>query len=859
MTHDTTTPVRSGRHAALLAAAAANIPQAMRERKQWLVWKFIRKAGANKPAKMPYYVSGHLRGWPHGMPPHAPGTKAEPTDAQPQVDQGHELDRQALATFDEVYALMASTARWDGIGFAFLPGDGLIGIDVDHAIDPDTGEMAEQCRDIIERCASYTELSPSGTGVHVIVEGETKTFKDNDVGIEVFCGRQFFTVTARPCGQVPQVQPISPEALAWLHELVKGKPSEAAQAPRSAQAKPGTEHEARYCLSALQSAVQRMRGAGSGKRNDTLNAEAYGLAQLLHTGHISEWTIRGALGDAASAAGLDNAEIEATLGSAIRAGQASPRDVPEPKRRIQLVKPEPPAEGEPKAANDGRPEPPDDAAPVPPAADDGAAAPKKGKGGAKKSKPADNQIDETAEKAKEEAQRIFWERVDAMCERFVLVEATDEVWDNVQFTLWKVANMRIRFGRPIVNAWLARVASNRAKTVKLTDLVFEPGQQCEPHQINMFDRLEVEPVVCTKEDVRPMLDLLYHLCSESGDAPGEEFSLMHWILCWQAYPVQHIGAKMQTSAIFHGAQGTGKNAYWDMWRDLFGVYGRTISQTEIEDKFNNWVSRALALIGDEVVTRQEMYHNKNKLKLVVTQSTRFPIRSMGKDTRWESNHANVVFLSNESQPLALEDRDRRYLVIYTPLEADVPIYQAVEQFKRDKGLGKWLYFLQHYPLGDFGPHTKPPMTKAKELLIQLNWKPQQRFAYEWLHGFLELPVRVCSAEQLYRAFRRWCDRQGERWPPPQAMFTRDVERWAGERVKRDDRGVFEEPLLRYKQIALKNNITNARKTVRCWVPKGSGPSEMVSEGEWAYESVQAFESDLSRYCRSQINAHEEVE
>ena len=111
-----------------------------------------------------------------------------------------------------------------------------------------------------------------------------------------------------------------------------------------------------------------------------------------------------------------------------------------------------------------------------------------------------------------------------------------------------------------------------------------------------------------------------------------------------------------------------------------GVYGITVSQTEIEDKFNGWVSRKLAIVGDEVVSRQEMYHNKNRLKLVVTQGTKFAIRGMMMETRWESNHANVVFLSNESMPLALEERDRRYMVVYTPLEADASLYQRVRAF-----------------------------------------------------------------------------------------------------------------------------------------------------------------------------------
>ncbi|MCP5233605.1 MAG: hypothetical protein H6948_16265 [Zoogloeaceae bacterium] len=63
-------------------------------------------------------------------------------------------------------------------------------------VDADTGEVAERLEAIVQACGSYTEWSPSGTGVHVIgLSGVGETFKSNKVGIEVFAGRQFFTFT----------------------------------------------------------------------------------------------------------------------------------------------------------------------------------------------------------------------------------------------------------------------------------------------------------------------------------------------------------------------------------------------------------------------------------------------------------------------------------------------------------------------------------------------------------------------------------------------------------------------------------------------------------------------------------------
>lgn len=874
------------------------IPQAMRKRAQWLQWRMVRKAGQDKPSKLPFYFNGAPRGWPKGQPKGPDGRvlrdpetkRVMPTLDHPQVDQGHELDRWALGSFDEAMAAMAS-GRCDGGGFAFLPGDGLIGIDIDHAIDRETGEVSEQCQAIITQCASYTELSPSGTGVHIIVEGECKTFKDNTVGVEVFCGRQFFTVTARPwAGSEREVMPIGPETLAWLHGLVKGPAAEAAasaavQAPAQAAAPAGQvragltadaaerarRSASRYCMAALDGAVQDMRGAGSGMRNKTLNRAAFGLGQLVHTGQISETVIRAALSEAARSAGLADAEIGPTLDSGLRSGMDKPRQLPErelpPQRnggrvipieraanwRGDELPPEPPDEDPPPgwlAAGDVVEEA---AETSPPPSGKRAAAGPRAKAGGKGAASRVSARELGGGSSGDDAELPLWvqERITAMAARYSLVYGSDTAWDNVELMLVRVPTLRLSMGTVPTKVWLTKIAKGEARTVRPTDLVFEPGGRTTAQQINMFAGLDVEPVPCTGEEVAPMLELLRHLCSDTAVSADEVDKAMEWVLRWQAYPLQNIGAKMQTAIVMHGAQGTGKNLYWDVWRDLYGQYGITVTQTEIEDKFNGWVSRKLAIIGDEVVSKQEMYHNKNRLKLVVTQEKKFAIRGMQMETRWESNHANVVFLSNESMPLALEERDRRYQVIYTPLEADTALYERVRDFLAHGGAAKWLHYLQTYPLDGFDEHTKPLMTQAKTALIELNWQAPERFANEWLSGFLDLPVQVCSNDQLYKAFRRWCDRDGERWPPPKGMFTSKVKRWVNERRKRDDKtGRFEAPALISKTVALDGEMGH-RRAARCWLPDGCGlpDGSAQTEGQWAYASVTEFERSLYKFCR----------
>jgi len=441
--------------------------------------------------------------------------------------------------------------------------------------------------------------------------------------------------------------------------------------------------------------------------------------------------------------------------------------------------------------------------------------------------------------------------VDRLLQHYALVRGTDQVWDGETRSTMAVKNLRLLFGAPYVNTWLA----HPERQVLLAEQIkFEPGVDLPAPFVNLFDGLPLEPIDSTEADVEPMLELLRHLTSlsmvrtETGQLERGGEAVFWQVLRWCALIVQRPGAKSRFAMVFHGPQGTGKNMFWDAFRRILGKYGKMVGQTELEDRFNGYMSGKLLLIGNEVVTRQELWHNKNKLKWVITEDE-IPIRGMHQEVRWESNHANLVFLSNEVQPVALEKDDRRHLVVYTPATEDKRLYTEAVQFLADGGHAKFMGFLLNVDLEGFTEHTYPLMTEAKEALIDLGLKPAERFVNEWLDGFLELPVRVCSAGQLYRIFQRWCQQNGERSYVSQATFTTTVQRHVYERVERDGEGKRKPPRLYYKQINLKYPEGH-RKTVRCWVPGGiSGPPEGMTEGEWACSAVESFEREVGRYGR----------
>lgn len=798
---------------ALVERLRAHIPNAMRERKQWLLWRLEEVEGRDGLQKVPYYISGRKR----------------------FGDLGGEADLRALASFDDALKRFAGAAHFTGVGFAFLANDGLVGVDLDGMFDLETGEVNAEHRAIVEACASYSERSVSGAGMHIITLGHTDSFKHDPCGVEVYCGGRYFTCTGLHYEGTPaQVTELKPYALAYMRDVVQ-RSKDAVRAAKEAASAPAA------------AAMRRVQPAGQGGNDfKRVNEAAYvnldaWVPQVFPKASRKGygWRVTSkALGRdlqedlQLSTEGIMDFGEERSM-SPIDVvmkwcpGMATAKDAMqwlapivgvqlEPRRRLSLVAP---------ARQDERPEPP------PPPHEEGtaSAAPKRGKGGKDGGGP-------------NAPKKGGGGKLATLLKHYALIRGTDTVWDGEQRTVMAVKALRLLFGTAAVNEWLA----DTSRTLLLPEQIrFEPGQELEDGSVNLFDGMPTEPVECSEKDVEPILMLLRHLCSLSAPTPAGCQAVYEQVLKWCALIVQQPGAKLRFALVFHGPQGTGKNMFFDTFRKILGKYGKMVGQGELEDKFNGYMSGKLLLVANEVMTRAELFHGKNKLKWVITEDE-IPIRGMHQEVRWESNHANVVFLSNEIQPLALEKDDRRHLVVYTPAAEDGDLYLRCADFIRDDGPAKFMhYLLKHVDLDGFNEYTRPLMTEAKLDLIALGLKPQERFAGEWLEGLLDLPVRVCSAEQLFRVYRRWAEHNGVRWPGEQGMFTETVKRYVFE--KRDEvDGVKQEPRLTYKVIQLKDP-GGARKAVRCWVPRGCKPDNGVTEGEWAWPSVEAFEPLVRRF------------
>ncbi len=89
---------------------------------------------------------------------------------------------------------------YSGIGFMFQPP--YVGVDLDHCIKDSV--IAPHALAILKSLNSYSELSPSGTGIHIICKGEIKQArKVSKIGLEIYTKGRFFTVTGNRLNDYP--------------------------------------------------------------------------------------------------------------------------------------------------------------------------------------------------------------------------------------------------------------------------------------------------------------------------------------------------------------------------------------------------------------------------------------------------------------------------------------------------------------------------------------------------------------------------------------------------------------------------------------------------------------------------------
>jgi putative DNA primase/helicase len=151
-----------------MTVAYQTIPAILRERSQWVVWKYETRNG--KLTKVPY------------TPLLSVATKASSTDPATWGTYG------AAITVAEV-------GKYDGVGYVLTKEDGIVFVDLDNCRNPETGAIEEWARQIVNDLNSYTEISPSGTGLHTFAVATLPPEGRRKGKIEMYIDGRFATIT----------------------------------------------------------------------------------------------------------------------------------------------------------------------------------------------------------------------------------------------------------------------------------------------------------------------------------------------------------------------------------------------------------------------------------------------------------------------------------------------------------------------------------------------------------------------------------------------------------------------------------------------------------------------------------------
>lgn len=185
-----------------------------------------------------------------------------------------------------------------GVGFAFTPNDPYCGIDLDNVRNPETGVLLPLAEEIVRNMASYTEVSPSGRGAHIItratlpsgarhkiVVGQSAAVEGEMVRLEMYDKDRYFTVTGNVYGGRGKIRRRQPavDALVQQHRT-KAREATLALEPREPSPPTGASLSDDGVLAALRDQhkqdYKRYFETG-GKEGDDDSSLDYRLARAL--------------------------------------------------------------------------------------------------------------------------------------------------------------------------------------------------------------------------------------------------------------------------------------------------------------------------------------------------------------------------------------------------------------------------------------------------------------------------------------------------------------------------------------------------------------------------------------------------
>jgi len=275
-------------------------------------------------------------------------------------------------------------------------------------------------------------------------------------------------------------------------------------------------------------------------------------------------------------------------------------------------------------------------------------------------------------------------------------------------------------GRPPIMA--TDFATNVIKIPKVVSRIYDPRYNgSEPifthngvSYLNTYMNTHPEPDATTSELAGSILKAhLAHLIAEP------EYQLH--TLDWAAYLVQKPGGKIRHAILIQSVQGAGKGLFLEALKGGLGPTNvKSVSNNIIASQWSDW------MIGAQLICIEEMHVQGQSRKAVMNgikefiTNDRIPINKRNTSAFEVDNVCNCICFTNEEAAASLDEGERRYFVIKSPLRTrdQVEALAATGHFAQLARLGDpkdlapgLRHFLLNYKIRDtFDPNGLAPRT-----------------------------------------------------------------------------------------------------------------------------------------------------
>ncbi len=633
-----------------LAVIAENIPAELRNLNQWVCWHYEERGG--KPTKPP-------------IQPKSNGKLLYAKSNDP-------------STWADFGTALATTVRLnlEGVGFNLAESDGLTGLDLDHVFDPATGELNPLAAEVLERFKdTYTETSPSGTGIRIWCRGKPGRSGKCDgklKWLEVYSypSKRYLTVTGHHWAGSATGVTEQQDALDWLHEtyMVKADSTEEERVLPPVDAPPDMDDDAllEKARRAKKGAVFSALWSGdlSGHGND------HSAADLALMNILAFWTG----GDAAR---MDRLYWKSGL----------KRDKWNELRGEKTY-------GQMTIAK------------------------------------ALEQLDRRDERDTFLKNYVYLSKDNLFAD-----VRTAVTYSPVAFTMlaekelpkqWKGA-MNIIFARRqgrILTHDVYRPGQPRIVEAESTAGIIEP-------LFNIFNAPKLPEPQYNAAHEALLVDHLMYITDNN-----EPF--VNYLLNYLATLIQFPGRKMNNSPVIIGPKGNGKSFIADLMTAILGKSNTSVISTEeLEGSFQDDFAFKQLCVVEEIKVQENQYSLMERLKPWITNK-RVAANRKNRAKITVDNVGNWMFFSNHDDALRIDAQERRYAVAISRKLPKAPTYynELFSTFIPDSGgsVASVLYLLKSRDLSQFNPHEPAIFTEARAEMIENLLSGADLIIKGWMEG-----------------------------------------------------------------------------------------------------------------------------